>query len=294
MKKMTRDDILHEVTLAREGNSVPYLEWADLSGLNLSHIDLGQANLAKADLRGANLGGAVLDRANLAGANLSEANLAQTNLDRANLTRADLTRADLAEAILSRANLTDADLTDVDLAYADLSRANLTGADLWRADLTGADLSGVVTTDVPQPEIQSAMGKVDTAPHPHPKESPAPQQSCPDHQEASLDSQRESIEDSLWDLQRDLILVQSRIKGMAVSAMLYLPGSALMLWAGLSAIGMMSGLLVLLGIALAAATVVSVGLMVSVRFWELPMRKRHVEEAELKLSRIMMKSTGMY
>jgi uncharacterized protein YjbI with pentapeptide repeats len=102
----------------------------DLSGADLSEINLSGANLARADLSNARLGGA-----NLSGANLS----------RAKLFRADLSQADLSRAVLFKANLSQADLAGANLNGADLSgayliRANLSGASLIGACLKGANL----------------------------------------------------------------------------------------------------------------------------------------------------------
>ena len=77
-----------------------------------------------------------LQFAYLSGADLSRANLSGADLSRANLTWADLTGANLTWA-----NLTGADLSSANLYGADLSRANLTLANLTWANLNGANLS---------------------------------------------------------------------------------------------------------------------------------------------------------
>jgi hypothetical protein len=101
----------------------PYLNDADLSGMNLG---------------GANLSGAILDGANLGGANLEKANLIATVLRGANLSRTDLTGADLNDALLSGANLSGANLNGASLIGANLGDANCSwvkvkGADFQRA-----------------------------------------------------------------------------------------------------------------------------------------------------------------
>ncbi|HEV2377425.1 MAG TPA: pentapeptide repeat-containing protein [Streptosporangiaceae bacterium] len=68
---------------------------ADLSGTDLTTIDLhgadlAGANLSRANLAGADLSGANLSRANLSGANVSDASMTGTCLDRANVSGADL------------------------------------------------------------------------------------------------------------------------------------------------------------------------------------------------------------
>ena len=116
------------------------LSGADLSGEYLSGVDLRSANLSGADLRGADL-----RDADLRSANLSNANLSNANLSNANLSNADL----------SCANLSRADLSDANLSGADLSRADLSGVDLSGANLLGADFSDV---DVPViPDIDATI-----------------------------------------------------------------------------------------------------------------------------------------
>lgn len=134
----------------------------DLSGADLSEIDLAGANLARADLTaarlsGTNLGGANLSRARLFRADLSQADLSRANLFKTNLCQADLgganlNRADLTSALLIRANLSgasllDACLNDANLGQASLFRSRLDKAVLrrtsfFKSDLTGADFSG--------------------------------------------------------------------------------------------------------------------------------------------------------
>jgi uncharacterized protein YjbI with pentapeptide repeats len=112
------------------------LSGADLSGIDLSYANLRGANLSDADLSEANLGWA-----RMRGANLSYANLSGAKLPIAMLHRALLGEADLRGADLNRADLSGADLTRADLRWADLRDANMGGANLVNADLRGADLT---------------------------------------------------------------------------------------------------------------------------------------------------------
>jgi uncharacterized protein YjbI with pentapeptide repeats len=119
------------------------LAGADLTKASASHVELGEACLAKAklagaDLSNANMKGAVLEHADLTGANLSEADLVKSRANGANFARAVLTNADLAKAILSGADLTG----------ADLRHAKISDAKLDSAKLTGAKVAGL-TTNVP-------------------------------------------------------------------------------------------------------------------------------------------------
>ena len=111
-----------------------------LDFVNLTGADLTRVDLTGVKLNGSNLTGADLTRADLTEAKLILANLTGADLARADLIGANLTGADLTEAILTVANLTRADLRGADLTRADLRGADLTGADLTGANLTGADL----------------------------------------------------------------------------------------------------------------------------------------------------------
>jgi uncharacterized protein YjbI with pentapeptide repeats len=113
------------------------------SKLNLSGAELSGVNLSWANLRGAYLIGAKLQEAKLQGADLIGA-----KLQRANLQGAYLIRAKLQGANLKVANLEGAYLQDAELQGAKLQRANLEGANLQGANLEGADLSWVNLKDI--------------------------------------------------------------------------------------------------------------------------------------------------
>lgn len=85
----------------------------NLSGADLSNVDLNGVNLNGADLRYADLSGASLKYANLIHANLSGANLGGANLSNVNLLGANLGEVNLEYANLSCANLIDASLKNV-------------------------------------------------------------------------------------------------------------------------------------------------------------------------------------
>lgn len=114
---------------------------ADLREANLSGADLSFVNLREADLREANLGGANLRFANLRAADLGGADLRLVNLRAADLSAADLSAADLSGANLGMADLSAADLSMANLSGANLGMANLSRADLSMADLRDANLS---------------------------------------------------------------------------------------------------------------------------------------------------------
>jgi uncharacterized protein YjbI with pentapeptide repeats len=113
----------------------------DLSGKDLSGLDL-----AELDFKGANLSGADLYGADLSGANLAAADLKGARLDRATIIKAEFSSANLEGATLLRPNTTmtfSPDPRDAPrFSGAKMARANiivrLVGADFRWADLTGA------------------------------------------------------------------------------------------------------------------------------------------------------------
>jgi uncharacterized protein YjbI with pentapeptide repeats len=134
------DANLRSAELSRLGEEAD-LSGADLSDLNLRDANLWEADLSDADLRDANLSGAFLKDANLSGANLEKADLSDVGLLRANLRDAKLSGANLSDARLKDAKLSGAVLSGADLSSADLSEADLSEADLSEADLSSADLT---------------------------------------------------------------------------------------------------------------------------------------------------------
>ncbi len=161
--------------------TVPWNQWRrehpdtppDLSGADLSRINLNGVNLMQADLNSVKLNSAQLVEADLKGAtliltDLSGANLRGAELKGATLILADFSGANLSNAQLNGANLYKADLTATDLTQANLSRttlveANLTGANLtncriygisaWNMQLVGARQFNLIITLPDQPTI---------------------------------------------------------------------------------------------------------------------------------------------
>lgn len=132
------------------------LTGADLSGLNLSDANFEEAFLECVDFSGATLSGvnftgAVLARANLSGAQLEGATLVEANLGAADLRGihakgANLTGAILAGANLDAARFVNATLDRVDFSDAVIGKADFTGVTVSRAFFMKTDLAGATFT----------------------------------------------------------------------------------------------------------------------------------------------------
>jgi|GEM_PF-2480338 len=161
---------------------------ADVSGANLSHIDLTRSSFGRADMSCCNLRGANLHYerhidadaeeiveteldedmlawldaedcaideecgdfcwANLSWDSLREANLNGADLSGANLSGQCLVSANLRESLLVRADVTGCNMILADLTEADLTDADLSGSWLYMATLTGTKMSGTNMADV--------------------------------------------------------------------------------------------------------------------------------------------------
>ncbi|HBB32424.1 MAG TPA: serine/threonine protein kinase [Cyanobacteria bacterium UBA8803] len=102
----------------------------DLSGLELSKVDLSggifyQAKLAKTNFQGSDLSNADFGQASLNRANLRDANLGRAYLSNADLEGADLRGADLSFAYLNNANLRGANLCGANLSNAKITEEQL-------------------------------------------------------------------------------------------------------------------------------------------------------------------------
>jgi uncharacterized protein YjbI with pentapeptide repeats len=94
------------------------------------------------DLTGANLSGLDLERVNLAGADLTRANLSRANLTGADLDAATLANADLSEVIASGVCLSEADCCNAKFVGGCLAGADCDGTDFSDANLRDANLEG--------------------------------------------------------------------------------------------------------------------------------------------------------
>jgi uncharacterized protein YjbI with pentapeptide repeats len=137
------------LALARERVRQAIANKEDFSTINLTGADLSDMDLRDADLSGAFFESVRFDGADLRGAKLVGAVLAHGSLCDVRLDGADLCKANLGKAKLHRANFSDANLNEAKLGGADfneaiLHRARLDGADLHGTSFIGADATGVL------------------------------------------------------------------------------------------------------------------------------------------------------
>ena len=123
------------------------LSGTKLTSANLEVANLSRVNLENADLKWINIVRANLNRANLRGVNMSNLDLGMANLEEANLEGASLFNIRLGGTNLTGANLSNIDLKRAWLNKVSLRNANLTGADLTGANLQGSDLTGANLTN---------------------------------------------------------------------------------------------------------------------------------------------------
>ncbi len=114
-----------------------------LANQNLSGLDLSRLNLTAADFSGANLSGCNLKASTAVACNFTGANLASTNMSEIQAAEANFSHAALAGATLENATLKQADFTQANLAGANLTGATLDEALFEKATLTDAVLTGV-------------------------------------------------------------------------------------------------------------------------------------------------------
>lgn len=107
---------------------------------NLTGADLSMMQLEDVDLQGADLSKAKMHRTNMMGALLNEANLNGADMTHANMRRAELAETDMAQARLDNADLRGAKLTGAALTDASMVKTNVAGVNFYGADLTGADM----------------------------------------------------------------------------------------------------------------------------------------------------------
>ena len=125
---------------------------ANLSGCDLSFMDLHGKDLTGANLSGVNLfvttlSGADLTSVNLSNAKLVSVNMTNANLGGANLAGADLSSSDLTGSIIDSANLSGTNLKESYFGVSSLVNANLNGANL--KDATGQPTGSIFCYGTP-------------------------------------------------------------------------------------------------------------------------------------------------
>jgi len=135
----------------------------DLSGLDLSEINLSWANLAGVNLSQTNLSNAdlrftVLSNTNLSRANLSDANLSDINLSKSNLSGAILNGANLSNTKLSYTYLIGAHLLNTDLSGTDLFDTNFSNAIVGFTNFSNTDLSRAIGLETIKHLFPSTIG----------------------------------------------------------------------------------------------------------------------------------------
>ncbi|GHO96093.1 hypothetical protein KSF_061410 [Reticulibacter mediterranei] len=124
----------------------------DLSGIDLSGMNLSGAFHYSTDFRKSNLSSTYIQGSNLTQADFRYATLVDADLNHSALLLADFSNADLRKAsiylaYLDRATLCNANLQDARLFESKFRGANLTGANLSGANLDSVDLSWANLTD---------------------------------------------------------------------------------------------------------------------------------------------------
>jgi len=134
-------------TLSSRPTLLSLLYSVNLSGAQLSSVQLSLANLASADFSHSNLQGAFLGVTDLTYANFSNADLTGTDLNGANLKNARFVEAQLVNTIMGQSTLSEADFSSANIVNttvareSDLQNAKFTNASLSAAYFFGSDLS---------------------------------------------------------------------------------------------------------------------------------------------------------
>ena len=122
---------------------------SDLSGANLSGLEIVNADITQATLAGANLAGSKIVNVQSSGACFERANLVGADLVGEDLEGVDFGSADLTDADLSEANLRGANFLRAKLVRTKFRHANLAGTcfdwcQIERADFSDAEFHGHV------------------------------------------------------------------------------------------------------------------------------------------------------
>jgi uncharacterized protein YjbI with pentapeptide repeats len=137
-----------KVLSVRESVQVSFAQGKSFAGLDLTGADLSDMDLNGVDFEGAFLESVNFTGASLEGSNLKNAVLAHAVLQGARLNHAVLEGANLGGAQLSQAEFVGVNLTGAIMAKADLSGACFNGAQMKGADLSGATFKGTDFSEV--------------------------------------------------------------------------------------------------------------------------------------------------
>ena len=114
---------------------------SDLSGANLSGLEIVNADITQATLAGANLAGSKVVNVQSRGASFERANLVKADLVGEDLEGVDFRHADLSGANFSEANLRGANFLFANLEGTIFRHANLAGATFANSHIHNADFS---------------------------------------------------------------------------------------------------------------------------------------------------------
>jgi uncharacterized protein YjbI with pentapeptide repeats len=130
--------------------SVPMVPGRSLHGLENMRplVELSGINLENADLSGANLEWAALLNSRLVGTDLRGANLSESILGESDLSEADLLGANLRSAELIGTTLRNTELGDADLSYSQLSQAIFDRTRLVKTSFMGSNMVNTLFANV--------------------------------------------------------------------------------------------------------------------------------------------------
>lgn len=114
---------------------------SDLSGANLSGLEIVNADITQATLAGANLAGSKIVNVQSRGASFERANLVGADLVGEDLEGVDFGNSDLTDADLSEANLRGANFSHSKIVRTKFRHANLAGACFDWCHITRSDFS---------------------------------------------------------------------------------------------------------------------------------------------------------
>ena len=107
-----------------------------------AQADFRKVNLSGCDLSGIDLSEGIFSGANLSGANLSRSKIVNAHVDGVNFTGANLSDTNFDHSVMSDSIFLDSNLRGACLNVCNLAKANFSGADLSESLINGAKLTG--------------------------------------------------------------------------------------------------------------------------------------------------------